>query len=73
MQISHVYFDLDFPFVRSIEDRSQYYNIKNLYTSVFKCCYHVIELCFVPYYGAEFEIMFIYKVYIYLPSINTQL
>ena len=32
-------------------------------------CHWII---FVPYFGAEFEIMFIYKVYIYLPSINTQ-
>ena len=27
---------------------------------------------FLPYFGAEFETMFIYKVYIYLPRINTQ-
>ena len=56
-----------FLFIRCIEDRSQYYNIKVLYTSVFKCFYHVIELCFVPCFGAEFEKMFILKVYIYLP------
>ena len=62
-----------FPFVRCIEDRSQYYNINFEYTSIFKCCYHDIELCFVPYFGAEFGKMFILKVYIYLPCINTQL
>ena len=28
MQISHVNPDMDFPLVHSIEDRSQYYNIK---------------------------------------------
>ena len=63
---------MDPPFVHSIEDRSQYYNIKFQYTSILKCFYHVIELCFVPYFCAEFETMFIYKVYIYLPCINTQ-
>ena len=72
MQISHVYFDPVFPFVRCIEDRSQYYNIKLEYTSVFKCCYHGIKLCFVPYFGAEFGKMFILKVYIDLTCINTQ-
>ena len=61
-----------FSFVYFIEDRSQYYNINFQYTSVFKCCYHFIELYFVPYFGAEFETMLILKVYIYLPCINTQ-
>ena len=42
------------------------------YTSVLKCFYHEIELCFVPHFGAESETMFILKVYIYLPCINTQ-
>ena len=42
------------------------------YTSVFKCCYHDIELCFVPYFGAESRIIYILKVYIYSPCINTQ-
>ena len=73
MQSSHVYFDLVFPFVCCIEERSQYYNINLQYTSVFKCCYHDIELCFVSYFGAEFGKMFILKVYIYLLCINTQL
>ena len=66
MWSSHENIDLDLPLVRSIEDRSQYYNINFQFTSVFKCCYRDIELCFVPYYGAEFEIMLIYKVFIYL-------
>ena len=61
-----------FLFVSCIEDRSQYYKIFFKYTSVFKCCYHDIELCFVPYFGAKFGKMFIFKVYIYLPRINTQ-
>ena len=39
---------------------------------VLKFCYHDIELFVVPYFGAEVKIMFIYKVFIYLPSINTQ-
>ena len=51
---------------------SQYYNIYFKYTYVFKCCYHDIELCFVPYFGAEFETMFILKVYIYLPCLDAQ-
>ena len=58
--------------MRFIKDRSQYYNIKFYYTSVFKCCYHDIKLFFVPYFGPEFETMLILKVYIYLPCINTQ-
>ena len=61
-----------FPFVRCIEDRSQYYNMIFYYKYVFKCFYHDIELCFVPYFGVEFWKMFILKVYIYLPCINTQ-
>ena len=64
--------DLFFSFVCCIEDRSQYYNIFFKYTSIFKCCYHELELCFVPYFGAEFETMFILKVNTYLPWINTQ-
>ena len=42
------------------------------YTSVFKFFYHYIELCFVPYFGAESGKMYILKVYIYFPCINTQ-
>ena len=42
-----------FIFVRCIKDRSQYYKIFFKYTSVFKCYYHDIELCFVQYFGAE--------------------
>ena len=34
--------------------------------------YHDIELCFVPYFGAEFETMLILEVHIYLPCINRQ-
>ena len=37
-----------------------------------KCCYHDIELCLIPYFGAKPGKMFILKVYIYLPCINTQ-
>ena len=61
-----------FTFVCCIKDSYQYYNIHFQYMYVFKCCYHDIELCFVPYFGAEFETMFILEVYIYLPCINTQ-
>ena len=71
MQRSHENIDLDSPLVRSIKDRSHYYNIKFHHTSVFKFCYYNIELCFVPYFGAEVKIMFIHKVFIYLPYINT--
>ena len=41
-------------------------------TSLFKYCYHDIELCFVPYFGAESEKMHILKVYIHFLYINTQ-
>ena len=72
MYISHVYFELFSPFVRCIEDIYQYYIIKFQYTSVFKCFYHEIELFFVPYFDKEFKTMFVLKVFIYLPCINTQ-
>ena len=42
------------------------------YKYVFKCCYYDIELCFVPYIGAEIGKMLILNVYIYFPCINTQ-
>ena len=64
-------FNLFFPFVQCIEDRYQYYNM-NFNTLVFKYCYHDIGLCFVPYFSAESRKMFILKVYVYLPCINTQ-
>ena len=38
----------------------------------FQMFYNDIELCFVPYFGAELETMFILKVYVYIPFINTQ-
>ena len=31
------------------------------YTSVFKCCYHETELCFVPYFGAESVRLYIWR------------
>ena len=61
-----------FPFVCCIKDMSQYYSINFLYKYVIKCCYHDIELYFVPYFGAELGTMFIMKVYIYIPCNNTQ-
>ena len=47
---------------------SQYYNIIFYYTYVLKCCYNYIELCCVPYFGAEVEITFIYKVLSIYPA-----
>ena len=67
MWSSHVYFNLFPPFVRCTQDRSQNYNIFFKYTSVFKYCYNDIELCFVPYFGAESGKMHILKVHIYFP------
>ena len=68
MQISHAFFDLFFTFVRSTKDRSNYYNTIFQQASVFKCCYRDIEICFVPYFGAEYGKMLILKLYIYFPA-----
>ena len=59
MSISHENINLDSPLINSIEDRSQYYIINFLFISVFKKFNDYIEVCFVPYFGAEVEIMLI--------------
>ena len=43
-----------------------------LTTHMFQKNYPDNEICFVPYFGPEVEIMFIYKIFIYLSCINTQ-
>ena len=59
-------------FVHYIEDRSKYNKINSRYTSVFKFCYYVIWLLFLPCFGAETEIIYILLVYICFLCQNTQ-
>ena len=64
-------FGLFFPFVCSIKDRSQYFNFFT-YTSDFKCCYHDIILCFVPYFSAESGKKIFVAIYLF-PCIKTKI
>ena len=71
MHIYHENINLNFPLVRSIKDRYQYYIITFKYTYIFKFCYHDNEVCCLPYIGAEFRILFICN-FFNLPCIIAQ-